>query len=325
MSSPLVSVIVITYNQEKTLPLALDSILSQECPFEYEIIVGEDCSPDNTRGVLADYAERYPGIVKPVYQTENQGILKNFISCIDLAKGRYIAFCDGDDYWIRPDKLSQQVSILENQEDVGLVYTDVMMVSKITGEEYYREMCPPREELFTQLLEGNIIVSSSACIKTSLLDYVDFGEFVQQQFSMEDYPLWLSLSLHTKFHYLREATIAYVIEREVVNARTVGLHAIRFDEGTTKIRLYFKAKYPDRTALSKEEIEDVHAFLAVRAGLNMNDRRFTLRYVRMIHRQTAYTRRLKVMCQSVAGFYLYQFYRRLAGKRKTQLQQYFGM
>lgn len=325
MDAPLVSVIVITYNQEHSLPVALDSILSQECPFGYEIIVGEDGSSDHTKDVLQSYVRRYPKIIAPIFQSENQGILKNFISCICAARGKYIAFCDGDDYWNCADKLSKQVAVLEKQVEYGLVYTDVWMDSKITGVKYYRGMSHPSDNLFSQLLKGNIIVSSSVCLRSNLLKHVDFNAFVEQQFEMEDYPMWLALSLHTQFYYLQEATVSYVVERAVVNSKEVGRHAVRFDEKTTKIRLYFQSKYPERTELTPDQIVDDHFFLAVRAGLNMNDRQFTLRYLNKIHNPTAYSKRLKILCQTVVGFHLYQFYRWASSKKKTQLQQYFGM
>lgn len=325
MSSPLVSVVVITYNQEQSLPVALDSILTQRRSFDLEIIVGEDCSKDNTREVLKGYESRYPGIVKALYNAENKGILQNFKRCVEQVQGEYVAFCDGDDYWCDPEKLSKQVSILTAHPDVGLVYTDVKMDSRITGEQYYRAMASPRKDLFTQLLEGNIIVSSTVCLRRCLLEKVDFEEFVREHFSMEDYPMWLSLSLETVFQYLPEATACYVIERGVVNSNDVGHHAVRFDEETTRIRIYFKNKYPDRTSLTIDQIEDAHFMLGVRSGLNMNDRKFVLHYVDKLHRQTPYSRRLKGLCKSRIGFHIYQLYRSITHKNKSQLQQYFGM
>ena len=78
MSNLQLSVCIITYNQEKYLPQALDSILNQEHNYSYEIIVGEDCSTDNTRKVLEDYATKYPDIIKPIYNNHNLGLLKNY-------------------------------------------------------------------------------------------------------------------------------------------------------------------------------------------------------------------------------------------------------
>ncbi len=319
-----VSVVVITYNQEKSLPVTLDSILSQKAPFPIEIIVGEDASKDGTRALLEQYAERNPDVIKPIFHTTNQGILKNFISAVSQAKGKYLAFCDGDDFWTDENKLAKQVEILENNPQMGLVYTDVTVNSVVTGEQYYRHMQSPDNNLFTQLLIGNIVVSSTVCMRHSLLDEVDLDIFVKQGFTMEDYPLWLSLSLMAKFYYLPEATACYMIERAVVNSKEVGIHAVNFDEGSTRIRLYFQQKYPKRTTLSREDILDAHYTLGYKSGLGMNNRTFTLDYLKKLHRKTPYTKRLTLLCKSVVGFYLYQGYRAIF-RRRTGLQKYFGM
>lgn len=325
MGRPIVSVIVITYNQEHELSRTLNSIISQKCPFEFEIIVGEDCSTDGTRKVLEEYASRYNDIIVPLYNDVNRGILKNFISAISKVRGKYIAFCDGDDYWIDPQKLVKQVDVLESNQDVGLVYSDVMVDSKITGDKYYRGMQSPRDDLFTQLLEGNIIVSSTVCMRADLLRFVDFEMFVEQGFLMEDYPMWLSLSLHTKFHYLKEATICYEITRHVVNVKDASLHALSFDKNTTLIRLYFQKKYAEKTAVTSNDILDSHNALGYKCGLNMNDRKFTLSYVSKIANRTPYVRRLNCICKSNLLFAIYQCYRKLSGKTRTPLQMYFGM
>jgi hypothetical protein len=124
---------------------------------------------------------------------------------------------------------------------------------------------------------------------------------------------------------LKRPTVTYRIERKFINdARQVGLHAVKFDEGTTAIRLHFRNKYPDRTALTAEEIEDAHYKIGYLAGLNMNDRSFTKEYVDKILDRTPYVERLSRICSSPVLFGLYQTYRRLTGKTRTPLQMYFG-
>lgn len=319
-----VSVVVITFNQEKSLPFTLDSILNQKTPFDIEVIVGDDASKDGTRALLEEYSKRNPAIIKPIYHKTNQGILKNFISAVSKAKGKYLAFCDGDDFWTDENKLVKQVDILDNNPQVGLVYTDVIVNSVVTGERFHRQMQTPSDDLFTQLLIGNIVVSSTVCMRKDLLNEVDFDTFIAQGFEMEDYPLWLSLSLITNFYYLSESTACYMIEREVVNSRQVGIHAVHFDEKSTKIRIYFRQRFPERTPLLDEDIWDAHYTLGYKSGLGMNDRKFTLNYLNKLHRKTPYTKRLTFLCKSILGFYLYLGYRGLF-KRRTRLQKYFGM
>jgi glycosyltransferase involved in cell wall biosynthesis len=116
------SVCVITYNQEKYIGQCLQSILDQETNFEFEIIVGEDCSTDSTRAIVQDFERRYPSIIKPIYQTKNIGAgVNNFITTHRAARGSYIAHVDGDDYCL-PGKLQKQVDILDSDPDCSLVF-----------------------------------------------------------------------------------------------------------------------------------------------------------------------------------------------------------
>ena len=142
---------------------------------------------------------------------------------------------------------------------------------------------------------------------------------------MEDYPMWLTFSLHTKFFHLGRPTITYRIEREYINdAKAVSIHACEFDEGTTAVRLYFLQHYPNRTHLTVEEIEDAHYKICYLAGLNMNDRTFTKKYTDLMHDRTPYVKRLSRIASSPALFRIYQWYRKYTHKTKTPLQMYFG-
>ena len=97
---PKVSVCVVTYNQKKYIRQCLQSIVDQEADFDFEVIVGDDCSEDGTREIVQEFVERYPGLVKAVLHEKNVGIVVNYRSVHDLARGEYIAHCDGDDLWL---------------------------------------------------------------------------------------------------------------------------------------------------------------------------------------------------------------------------------
>ena len=323
--APLASIVVITYNQEKSLPVTLDSLLAQKTSFPFEIVVGDDCSKDGTRTVIADYATRFPEIVRPIYNERNLGILGNYVSTLSQCRGKYRSACAGDDFWNDPEKLQLQVDIMEKDSEIGLVYTDVYMDSVTTGEKGVRRCKNPQEDAFTQLLKGCFITAPTVCYRASLLEYVDFDEFQRLGFIMEDYPMWLTFSLHTKFYRLKRPTVTYRIDRDYINdPRAVALHACKFDEGSTAVRLHFRNKYPDRTPLTVEEIEDAHYKMGYLAGLNMNDRKFAKGYVDKVHDRTPYVKRLSRICSSPLLFWFYQTYRRLTGKTRTPLQMYFG-
>lgn len=123
MSDIKVSVVVATYNQAATLGRALDSVLAQKCDFDFEIIVGEDCSTDGTLAVARRYAEACPGKIRLLARTENMGVVDNYFDCVKQARGCYIADCAGDDYWVDEHKLQKQVDIMERDGRVTLVHT----------------------------------------------------------------------------------------------------------------------------------------------------------------------------------------------------------
>lgn len=120
-SAPKVSVCVVTYNQEKYIRQCLQSIVDQECDFDFEVIVGDDGSTDATRTIVTEFAERYPGVVKPLFHAQNMGVGANFKYTHDQAIGEYIAHMDGDDYCL-PGKLQSQAQILDTDSRCNIVW-----------------------------------------------------------------------------------------------------------------------------------------------------------------------------------------------------------
>lgn len=319
---PLVSIVVITYNQEYCLGKTLDSLLAQDCSFGYEIVVSDDCSKDGTQQVMQDYAGRHP-CIRPFVTPENLGLVGNYAHAISKCRGTYIAMCDGDDIWNDPSKLRRQVEIMEKDPFTGLVYTDVIIDSVVTGEKYVRRCANPQEDLFTQLLKGNILTISTVCFRADLLQYVDLDSFVRNGYRMQDYPMWLEFCHHTRFCRIPEPMVTYLINHQVVNTEEVSLHACRFDENTTRIRERALSLHPDATTLTVDDLWDAHYRIGYRSGLNMGDRTRALDYVRKIHKKTPYERRLQQICRSSLLFKLYVSYRKKHLKR-SQLDKYFG-
>mgnify|MGYP006081973771 CR=1 FL=1 len=111
-----VSIVVITYNHEKYIRQALDSILMQHVDFAIEIIIGDDCSTDQTAGIIKEYHQRYPHIIKPTFRSENFGATKNWYYSFLKCTGKYIAILDGDDFWTNKEKLKKQTDFLEKHK-----------------------------------------------------------------------------------------------------------------------------------------------------------------------------------------------------------------
>ena len=119
-----VSVFCSAYNHEKYIRQALDGFVMQKTNFAFEVIVHDDASTDGTADIIREYEKKYPEIIKPIYQTENlqkKGISRLFAFMLPAARGKYIAICEGDDYWTDPDKLQKQFDYMENHSDCSLV------------------------------------------------------------------------------------------------------------------------------------------------------------------------------------------------------------
>lgn len=129
VGAPVVSIIVITYNQKEYLRECLDSIINQVVDFPIEIIIGDDCSIDGTTNICCEYQKKYPKFVKLILNEKNIGLVRNYLSVLSHCNGRYIAQIAGDDYWCDMNKLSIQKSYLDMNANVGLVYTDTYVLN----------------------------------------------------------------------------------------------------------------------------------------------------------------------------------------------------
>jgi len=141
----MVSICCITYNQEKYISEALDGFLMQETDFNYEIIIGDDCSTDATRTIIEGYSERFPGKIQLISNTENGGAIKNMLKTLNVANGKYIAMCDGDDYWTDPRKLQIQVDFMEVHPDSSICCHYSRVIDE-NGDLVYEDDEPVRLE-----------------------------------------------------------------------------------------------------------------------------------------------------------------------------------
>jgi glycosyltransferase involved in cell wall biosynthesis len=116
-SDVLVSICCTAYNLERFIGEAIESFLTQKTSFKYEIIIGEDCSSDSTRKIIGDYCIKYPGLIEMIMSDTNVGTIQNYTRVLAKARGKYIAICDGDDYWTDSLKLQKQVDFLEANKE----------------------------------------------------------------------------------------------------------------------------------------------------------------------------------------------------------------
>lgn len=209
----MVTIRCMTYNHEPYIRQCLEGFIKQKTDFNYIAIVHDDASTDNTATIIREFAKRYPDIIKPIYEERNlfqNGKWNQLRQIIDdKTKSKYIAFCEGDDYWTDPLKLQKQVDFLEANPDYGMVYTGHLRYIQnenkfVKGKNVYQDFC--------DLLISNKIATHTVMIRTSL--YWDYNRDIQpiadlRQWKMGDTPKWLYMMAHSKAKYLPDITGVY--------------------------------------------------------------------------------------------------------------------
>lgn len=165
----MISILVCTYNQEKYLAQALDSILMQQCDEPFEILVGDDCSTDNTGKIADDYQSRYPNKVRVVRPEKNGGASYNIIRLVNSAKGEYLSICDGDDYWLRNDVLQKQLDIFRSMPDVGMVCAKAKCYIQTIGEYEGTLGYAGAEDLATMLRDNRDVAAPTIAFRRDLM------------------------------------------------------------------------------------------------------------------------------------------------------------
>ena len=181
----MVSITCVAFNHEDYIHTTLNSFLEQETTFPFEIIINDDVSTDKTVDILKEYEAKYPNIVKPVYQTENQfsqGI-NTMAILFPLVTGKYVAFCDGDDFWVDKEKLQIQVTEMEKHPEVDLSF-----------HSSYRLVGDERVEMLAKRADHNKIFP----VQNSILGQGDFTETAAMMFTsslIHSLPEWFKTSI----------------------------------------------------------------------------------------------------------------------------------
>jgi len=157
MDVPLLSVCSTTYNHVNFIKQAIDGFLVQKVDFAWEIIIADDFSTDGTREILLEYKNKYPDLIKLILQEKNVGAAQNCIDLITTPKSKYIALCDGDDYWTDPLKLQKQVVFLEANPDFAICFHNAAVINEDYPEKnrLNSDDLTPEVSTLDNLLEGS--------------------------------------------------------------------------------------------------------------------------------------------------------------------------
>lgn len=282
MSEPLVSVIILTYNQEATIARTLDSILAQKTDYPFEIIIGEDASPgDDTRAVCESYAAKYSEIIRLMPKAPNKGILKNYADCLSASMGKYIGTCAGDDWWHNKNKIQLQVEFLESHPDYVMSYSRAMVHNLLTGEKKptYEIDIPDSEDLFARLIESNFIYAPTVCFRRSMLEHINFNEFAARGYLMEDYPMWLIMSQYGKLHYLNECLVTYSHTNSSASNHSELAKQEAYEENTKLIKMDMVRRFNKEPEFPVTLIDDYHYRSCYSHSLKFADRRQARYYI----------------------------------------------
>jgi glycosyltransferase involved in cell wall biosynthesis len=202
--APVVSIVCPAFNQRAFIAETIDSFLAQQTDFPFEILVNDDASTDGTREIIQAYASRYPGLIRPVLHEQNQyrqGKLF-FPALFNMAKGRYLAYCDGDDFWTDPLKLQKQVDFLERHPDYVIAYHDAVMVSEKGQRGVQLGRRYQQDATSLQLMQGRRISTLTACFRNLLHELPRELELAP----LMDVCWWSMLGAHGKGKYMTDIT-----------------------------------------------------------------------------------------------------------------------
>lgn len=173
-----VSVFILTYNQQEFIAQTIESILNQKTSFNYQLVIGEDCSTDSTRTICEKYEKENKGRIKLLPSKENLGLINNFIRTFKECNGTYVAICDGDDFWTDPFKLQKQFDFLENNPNYSIVHTNLKFLYP-NGTSYLKDTSKIKKDgNFDDLVFENTIPSVTA--------------FFRNRQHSEEFPKWIA-------------------------------------------------------------------------------------------------------------------------------------
>lgn len=249
----MVSIHCITYNHEPYIRQCLEGFVMQKTNFRFEAIVHDDASTDRTADIIREYAAKYPNIIKPIYETENQyskrdGSLRRIMDA--ACTGKYIALCEGDDYWIDPLKLQKQVDFLEANPEYGMccgnAYKYRQIIGKICGPMNYEiPFCSDndnKEDAFNAVSfgRGGSIVTATVVYRSELRSKIVKND---KTFLMGDTPLWLDISQLCKIKYINHFLSIYRINRGSASKQKSIFKRQCFFLSSLEMRIYYYKKY----------------------------------------------------------------------------------
>lgn len=219
-----VSVIILTYNQERYIAQTIESVLAQKCDFDWEIIIGDDASTDSTPQICKYYADLHPDRIHLIHREKNLGLLRNYYSCLLAARGKFISDIGGDDFWIDDHKLARQVSYLNSHPGCVMVHTAYKRYIEPSGEVESPKLAGVTDVSFMTLLQRKYrpmpvhLCTAMYRREAAVQSYNENPDiFRDTRLAIEDYQLILSLAAKGTIDWMADDTLRYRIHRDSVS------------------------------------------------------------------------------------------------------------
>lgn len=211
--NPLVSICCITYNHKPYIREAIEGFLMQKTTFPIEILIHDDASTDGTADIIREYEQKHPNLIFPIYQTENQyskGIKISFTYQFPRARGRYIALCEGDDYWIDPLKLQKQVEFLEANVEYNASFTNATIINEVdnTHSSYVTFLNEGEVSLEEIVKIGGYIYPTASLVIRKEVIQKDIFEYLLDDLA-GDTIIIISAAMQGKVFFLNQVTAVY--------------------------------------------------------------------------------------------------------------------
>ena len=215
----MVSVYMLTYNHIDFIEKAIQGVVNQRVNFIYELIISDDCSTDGTSDVVRKYAEKYPEIIVAIIRDQNVGLSQNYRETINALRGKYVAICEGDDWWIDENKLQMQADFLENNLDYVMVHTEYEAnvngeyIARYNHEKFKISEFEQGKKLAEEIFYFEIHPKTcTVCFRKVIFDKIrNDCSLVFDNAGMVslDYPLWIEMAMHGKVKYVDKVTTHY--------------------------------------------------------------------------------------------------------------------
>jgi glycosyltransferase involved in cell wall biosynthesis len=275
---PTVSVLMLAFNHGKFIAEAIEGVLEQECTFPIELIVAEDCSTDDTLEIAKHYQRLHPTVIRIVSGDANVGMMRNFHRGLSQCRGEFVAFCEGDDWWINPRKLEMQVEIMRRDPDIGMVHGNFRNSVVVGGKWIVQDIAVHdgkdsndlSGEMFGVLLNNLKVRTCTVICRKSILNEFQRSKLGNPAYVAGDLPMALYISSRSRVGYVADVVSVYRISPNSAT-RSSFPSRVRFLQGITNIYDDVESLFGSRSDYDPGASLWVHVALS-RAAFRANDR-----------------------------------------------------